>query len=57
MAGEGHRKKKDYDRINNNGSKTVIFSNLHGLKVHKIENFFGFDFGICVISFLVKSKY
>jgi hypothetical protein len=57
VAGEGHRKKKDYDRINNNGSKTVIFSNLHGLKVHKIENFFGFDFGICVISFLVKSKY
>ncbi len=29
----------------------------HWLKVHKIENFFGFDFGICVISFLVMSKY
>jgi hypothetical protein len=27
------------------------------LKVHKIENFFGFDFGICVISFLVMSNY
>jgi len=27
------------------------------LKVHKIENFFGSDFGICVISLLVMSKY
>ncbi len=27
------------------------------LKVHKIENFFDFDFGICVISLLVRSKY
>jgi hypothetical protein len=27
------------------------------LKVHKIENFFYSDFGICVISLLVRSKY
>ncbi len=27
------------------------------LKVHKIENFFDYDFGICVISLLVMSKY
>ncbi len=27
------------------------------LKVHKIENFFDSDFGICVISLLVISKY
>ncbi len=28
-----------------------------GLKVRKIENFFDSDFGICVISLLVMSKY
>ncbi len=27
------------------------------LKVHKIENFFDSDFGICVISLLVIHKY
>jgi hypothetical protein len=27
------------------------------LKVHKCENFFGFDFEICTISFLVMLKY
>jgi hypothetical protein len=27
------------------------------LKVHKIENFFDSDFGICIISLLVMSKY
>ena len=27
------------------------------LKVHKMENFFDSDFGICVISLLVMSKY
>jgi hypothetical protein len=27
------------------------------LKVHKIENFFDSDFGICVISLIVRSKY
>jgi hypothetical protein len=31
-------------------------STLAALKVHKIENFFDFDFGICVISLLVMSK-
>ena len=30
---------------------------LSTLKVHKIENFFDSDFGICVISLLVMSKY
>ncbi len=28
-----------------------------GLKVHKNENFFGFDFEFCSISLLVMSKY
>ncbi len=28
-----------------------------GLKVHKIEIFFGFNFEICIISLLVMSKY
>ncbi len=28
-----------------------------GLKVHKIENFFDSDFGICIISLLAMSKY
>ncbi len=27
------------------------------LKVHKIENFFASDFGICIVSLLVMSKY
>ncbi len=27
------------------------------LKVHKIENFFDSDFGICVISLILMSKY
>jgi hypothetical protein len=31
--------------------------NLWGLKVHKIEIFFGFDFEFCNISLLVRSKY
>ncbi len=30
---------------------------LYGLKVHKIEIFFGFDFEICIISLLVMWKY
>ena len=30
---------------------------MHSLKVHKIENFFDSDFGICVFSLLVMSKY
>jgi hypothetical protein len=30
---------------------------VNGLKVHKIEMFFGFDFEICIISLLVTSKY
>ncbi len=43
---------------------TLTFGKMWGLavrttclKVHKIENFFDSDFGICVISFLVISKY
>ncbi len=32
-------------------------SRLAVLKVHKIENFFDSDFGICIISLLVMSKY
>ncbi len=33
------------------------YNNTVSLKVHKIENFFGFDFEICNISLLVMSKY
>ncbi len=35
--------------------KTMAFRK--SLKVHKIENFFDSDFGICVISLLVMSEY
>jgi hypothetical protein len=35
----------------------VAFDRLKGLKVHKNENFFGFDFEFCTISLLVMSKY
>ncbi len=35
----------------------LFASNRAVLKVHKIENFFDSDFGICVISLLVMSKY
>ncbi len=34
-----------------------IFEAEFALKVHKIENFFDSDFGICVISLIVMSKY
>jgi hypothetical protein len=32
-------------------------SSIFSLKVHKNENFFGFDFEFCTISLLVMSKY
>jgi hypothetical protein len=35
----------------------TLGQNSVGLKVHKIENFFDSDFGICVISLLGMSKY
>ncbi len=38
----------------NNASR---FPNKVSLKVHRIENFFDSDFGICVISLIVMSKY
>ncbi len=40
----GHRKKKEKDRVNYNGSKTVTFSNLYGLKVLHGEIFDRSDF-------------
>ncbi len=36
---------------------TININGFLRLKVHKIENFFDSDFGICVISLLVISKY
>jgi hypothetical protein len=36
--------------------KSWAFYSLKHLKVHKIENFFDSDFGICVISLLVMHK-
>jgi hypothetical protein len=35
---------------------TLPLEDLKTLKVHKIENFFDSDFGICVISLLVMHK-
>ncbi len=40
-----------------NASRGDITKNVRGLKVHKNENFFGFDFEFCTISSLVMSKY
>jgi hypothetical protein len=37
--------------------KKSVFDGGGGLKVHKIENFFGSDFEFCVISLLVMLKY
>jgi hypothetical protein len=37
--------------------KFFNFPFLVNLKVHKIENFFGSDFGFCIISLLVMLKY
>ncbi len=34
-----------------------MFRSATGLKVHKIEIFFGFDFEICNISLIIRSKY
>ncbi len=45
VAWKGHKRTRGRARI------------CKGLKVHKIENFFDSDFGICVISLLVMSKY
>ncbi len=39
------------------GDILLIHTPIGHLKVHKIENFFDSDFGICVISLLVMSKY
>ncbi len=38
------------------GSEKIVLK-IYGLKVHKIEIFFGFDLEICIISLLVMSKY
>jgi hypothetical protein len=41
-----------------NGYMTIAsLEGLFGLKVHKIEIFFGFDFEICNISLIIRSKY
>ncbi len=45
------KKKKKNGRVNHYTLSII------GLKVHKIENFFDSDFGICVISLLGMSKY
>ncbi len=37
--------------------RLTFYIDYKALKVHKIENFFDYDFGICVISLLVMSKY
>ncbi len=36
---------------------SINFHKMVHLNVHKIENFFDSDFGICIISLLVMSKY
>jgi hypothetical protein len=39
------------------GEEMLVLGFDFDLKVHKIENFFDSDFGICVISLIVMSKY
>jgi hypothetical protein len=39
-----------------NGMVVMAHGPLPALKVHKIENFFGFDFEFCPISLLVMHK-
>ncbi len=47
-----------YDFTESQPASVSNFSvKIAALKVHKIENFFDSDFGICVISLLVMSKY
>ncbi len=38
-------------------SCTQLYTACPGLKVHKNENFFGFDFEFCAVSLLVMLKY
>ncbi len=38
------------------GRKSVLGADIGWLKVHKNENFFGFDFEFCTISMLVMHK-
>jgi hypothetical protein len=40
-----------------NSTEKYSLSYTPSLKVHKNENFFGFDFEFCTISLLVMSKY
>ncbi len=43
-------------RIRSNVAVFICTESSEPLKVHKIENFFDSDFGICVISLLVMHK-
>ncbi len=45
--------------LDGEGEWDVTFktTDLYVLKVHKIENFFDSDFGICIISLIFMSKY
>ncbi len=46
-----------FNFLSGGGVDIQRFPQFRNLKVHKIENFFDCDFGICVISLLVMSKY
>jgi hypothetical protein len=50
MFGEEKSKEKQRQEAKEGNFETLL------LKVHKIENFFDFDFEICTISLLVMSK-
>jgi hypothetical protein len=45
------------DQIRMGGGLLPWILDALNLKVHKIENLFDSDFGICVISLIVMSKY
>ncbi len=46
-----------YDSLVISLTNNIHINGTGGLKVHKIENFFDSDFGICIISLLGMSKY
>ncbi len=57
ICGQSLKRHKILDGRPDNLPTNERLSHLAFLKVHKIENFFDSDFGICVISLLVMSKY
>ncbi len=57
VASGGRREKDERGGLRKSKREMLRPSFALSLKVHKIENFFDSDFGICVISLLVMSQY